>query len=407
MINSIRQLIRDTRSQKLRTLLTLFGMIWGTAAVSLLLAFGDGLHKQTLKNSMGLGNNVVIGWPSRTSMPFEGLAKGRYILMDDSDIQLLRQKAYGLDAISVEYQAGVKLQRDAKVLSVSVSGVEPDFGEIRNLIPAAGGRFINYLDQEKRRRVAFLGDELAGQIFGEESPVGQSIQLQGFPFLVIGVLNEKIQNSSYTGRDNGRVVIPASTLKVMTGQRFISNFVFSASDVTKTEALIEDVRRIMAFHHRFDPKDDEAIALWDTTESARFLHTFMLAFKIFLGVVGCLTLVVGGIGVSNIMNVVVEERTREIGIKMALGAKPRVILGQFLFETLSLTIVGGILGILITMGICVIFPSFNLTDYVGDPVISPGAAAATAVALGLIGFISGYFPARTAANLDPVVAMKM
>jgi len=124
-------------------------------------------------------------------------------------------------------------------------------------------------------------------------------------------------------------------------------------------------------------------------------------------VVGCLTLVVGGIGVSNIMNVVVEERTREIGIKMALGAKPRVILGQFLFETLSLTIVGGILGILITMGICVIFPSFNLTDYVGDPVISPGAAAATAVALGLIGFISGYFPARTAANLDPVVAMKM
>jgi len=407
MINSIRQLIRDTRSQKLRTLLTLFGMIWGTAAVSLLLAFGDGLHKQTLKNSMGLGNNVVIGWPSRTSMPFEGLAKGRYILMDDSDIQLLRQKAYGLDAISVEYQAGVKLQRDAKVLSVSVSGVEPDFGEIRNLIPAAGGRFINYLDQEKRKRVAFLGDELAGQIFGEESPVGQSIQLQGFPFLVIGVLNEKIQNSSYTGRDNGRVVIPASTLKVMTGQRFISNFVFSASDVTKTEALIEDVRRIMAFHHRFDPKDDEAIALWDTTESARFLHTFMLAFKIFLGVVGCLTLVVGGIGVSNIMNVVVEERTREIGIKMALGAKPRVILGQFLFETLSLTIVGGILGILITMGICVIFPSFNLTDYVGDPVISPGAAAATAVALGLIGFISGYFPARTAANLDPVVAMKM
>jgi len=407
MINTIRQLIRDTRSQKLRTLLTLFGMIWGTAAVSLLLAFGDGLHKQTVKNNRGMGNNVVIGWPSRTSMPFEGLAKGRYILMDDSDIRFLRQKAYGLDAISIEYQAGLKLQRAAKVLSVSVSGVEPDFGEIRNLIPAAGGRFINHLDQEKRRRVAFLGDELAEQIFGDESPVGQSIQLQGFPFLVIGVLNKKIQNSSYTGRDEGRVVIPASTLKVVTGQRFISNFVFSASDVTKTEALKNDVRRIMALQHRFDPKDDEAISFWDTTETAQFLHTFMLAFKIFLGVVGCLTLVVGGIGVSNIMNVVVEERTREIGIKMALGAKPRLILGQFVFETLALTIVGGILGILMTMGICAIFPSFNLTDYVGDPAISPSAAAATAAMLGLIGLISGYFPARTASNLDPVVAMKM
>jgi putative ABC transport system permease protein len=407
MINTIRQLIRDTRSQKLRTLLTLFGMIWGTAAVSLLLAFGDGFHKQTLKNNRGMGTNVVIGWPSRTSMPFEGLAKGRYILMDDEDIQLLRQKAYGLKAISVEYQAGLRLQRAAKVLTVPVSGVEPDFGEIRNLIPAVGGRFLNHLDQEKRRRMAFLGNELAGQVFGEESPIGQSIQLNGFPFLVIGVLNEKIQNNMYGGPDSGRVFIPASTLKMMTGQRFISNFVFSASDVTKNEALIEDVRRIMALKHRFDPLDHETIALRDTTQSARLIHNFMLAFKIFLGVVGCLTLVVGGIGVSNIMNVVVEERTREIGIKMALGAKPRLILGQFVFETLALTIVGGILGILITLGICAIFPAFNLTNYVGDPAISPGMAAATAAMLGLIGFISGYFPARTASNLDPVVAMKM
>ena len=407
MINTIRQLIRDTRSQKLRTVLTLFGIVWGTAAVSLLLAFGDGLHKQTIKNNSGIGSNVVIGRPLRTSMPFEGLAKGRYILMEDSDIQLLRHKAYGLDAISVEYQAGLKLQRGAKVLSVSVSGVEPDFGEIRNLIPAAGGRFINHLDQKRRRRVAFLGDELAEQVFGDESPVGQTIQLQGSPFLVIGVLKEKIQNSSYTARDNGRVVVPASTLKVMTGQRFINNFVFSAGDVTRTDALMTDVRRIMAHKHRFDPKDEEAISLWDTTDTLQLIDAFMLALNIFLGVVGCLTLIVGGIGVSNIMNVVVEERTREIGIKMALGAKPRVILGQFLFETMALTIVGGILGILITVGICVIFPVLNLTRYVGDPAISPGAAAATAAMLGLIGLISGYFPARTASNLEPVVAMKM
>ena len=407
MINTIRQLIRDTRSQKLRTLLTLFGMIWGTTAVSLLLAFGDGLHSQLAKNNAGMGNNVVIGWPSRTSIPFEGLGKGRRIQMDDGDIELLRNKAYGLSAISGEYMAGFKLQRGAKVLSVSVSGVEPDFGEIRNLIPAEGSRFINPVDQQKRRRVAFIGNELAGQVFGDVTPVGQIIKLQGSPFTIKGVLIEKTQNSSYTGQDSGRVFIPSSTFKMMTGQKFISNFVFAASNVDNTNGLIKEVQQIMAAQHRFDPTDNEAIFFWDTSESARFFQTFMLAFKIFLGVIGSLTLVVGGIGVSNIMNVVVEERTREIGIKMALGSKPRMILGQFLLETLALTIVGGSIGILITLGICTVFPVFNLTEYVGNPNISPEAATATAIMLGLIGFISGYFPARTASNLDPVVAMKM
>ena len=407
MLNIIRQLVRDTRSQKLRTLLTLFGMIWGTAAVSLLLAFGDGLHKQLIKDNLGIGNNVVIGWPARTAMPFEGLGKGRYIKMDDSDISLVRKKAFGLGAISAEYSQGFKLQRGAKVLSVSVSGVEPDFSEIRNLIPVEGGRFINPIDQELKRRVLFIGNELAEQVFGKDNPVGRTIQLQGSPFLVIGVLKKKTQNSNYDGPDSGRVYIPASTFKMMTGQKFIGNFVFSAADVGKTDLLIKDVRRIMAERHRFDPRDEQAIGFWDTTESAKFLNTFMLAFQIFLGVIGCLTMVVGGIGVSNIMNVVVEERTREIGIKMALGAKPRLILGQFMIETLGITVVGGSIGMLVTMGVCAVFPVLNLTEYVGSPNISPGSALVTAALLGLISFISGYFPARTAANLDPVVAMKM
>ncbi len=407
MVNIIRQLIRDTSSQKLRTLLTLFGMIWGTAAVSLLLAFGDGLHKQLIKDSLGIGNNVVIGWPARTAMPFEGLGKGRYIKMDDTDIHLLRKKAFGLGAISAEYMQRFKLQRGTKVLSVSVSGVEADFCEIRNLIPAEGGRFINPLDKQLKRRVAFIGNELAEQVFGQDSPVGQTVKLQGSPFLVIGVMKKKVQNSNYSGSDAGKIFIPASTFRMMTGQKFVSNFVFTAVDVTKTGALINDVRQIMADRHRFDPKDEQAIGLWDTSESGKFLNTFMLAFRIFLGIIGCLTMIVGGIGVSNIMNVVVEERTREIGIKMALGAKPRLILGQFLIETLAITAVGGAIGLLVTMGICAAFPALNLTEYVGTPTISPVSAMVTAALLGLISFISGFFPARSAANLDPVVAMKM
>ena len=350
---------------------------------------------------------MVIGWPSRTSMPFEGLGKGRYILVDDDDMKLIKKKAVGLGPISSEYQGRFKLQYNTKILSVGVSGIEPEYGEMRNLIPQEGGRFINPPDIKLKRRVVFMGEELATQIFGIDSPVGRTIKLQGAPFLVVGVMKKKAQNSNYNGSDKGKVFIPASTLKMMTGQKYVSNLVFAATDVNNTEALIKDVRHIMASKHRFNPDDEEAINFWDTSQNAKFINSLMLAFRIFLGMIGCLTLVVGGIGVSNIMSVVVEERTKEIGIKMALGAKPRFILGQFLIETLSLSVAGGIIGILITLIVCLIFPAFNLEDTVGTPCLSPVSAIATAAALGLISFISGYFPARTAARLDPVTAIKM
>jgi putative ABC transport system permease protein len=407
MLNIISQLIRDTKSQKLRTFLTLFGMIWGTTAVSLLLAFGDGFHQQLAKESAGIGNGVVIGWPSRTSMPYEGLNKGRYILVEDDDIPLIRKKAVGLGFISSEYQSQMKLQYGTKILSVGVAGIEPEYGEIRNLIPQAGGRFINPIDLQLKKRVLFIGNELAEQVFGNDSPVGRTLNLNGSPFQIVGVMKKKAQNSNYNGSDKGKTYIPATTFKMMTGQKYLNNLVFTASDVDKTDALITDVRHIMAARHRFSPDDEEAIGFWDTSENAKFINTLMLAFRIFLGMIGCLTMVVGGIGISNIMNVVVEERTREIGIKVALGAKPRYILGQFMIETLSLSIAGGAIGILITFIICLIFPVFNLKDTVGDPNLSPVSAVLTALVLGLISFISGWFPARTAANLDPVTAMKM
>ena len=407
MINILRQLWRDTQSQKLRTLLTLFGIIWGTAAISLLLAFGDGLNKQLQKSAAGIGNNVVIVWPSRTSKPYEGMGKGRPIRVDDDDIKGIRQGAWGLGAISGEHQQSMQIKRGTFILSVGVSGVDADYAVIRNLIPDVGGRFLNHTDLEQRRRVAFIGNELAKQVFGEEPAVGQSILLQGSPFVIIGVLQKKDQNSSYMGQDSGRAFIPATTFRAMTGVKYVENFVFMPRDVSDTEIVKQEVLRSVAGRHGFDPTDKEALGMWDTTEGAKFLQTFMLAFRIFLGAIGCLTMVVGGIGVSNIMNVVVEERTREIGIKMALGAKPRSILGQFVIETLVLTIVGGAIGILITFGICEIFPAFNLEEYVGIPTISAPAATVTALMLGLIGFVSGYFPARTAARLDPVIAMKM
>ena len=402
---SLRQLARDLKGQKLRTFLTAFGIVWGTTAVSLLLAFGQGLREQLLRSTAGLGENIVIAWPSLTSIPFEGLGKGRRIQLDEEDMDLVRAKAEGLLGISGEYSDTLKLNYGTRTLAVDVSGVLPVFGDLRNIIPAEGGRFVNDLDERDKRRSAFLGDALAQDLFGTVDPVGRTVQIGGSPFQVIGVMKRKEQDSNYSGRDQDKVFVAASTFRALTGQRHLGNFIFKATTAARTEALVKDVLRILAGKHRFDPEDKEALGIWNTTEAFQFLEAFMLGFQLFLGIVGSLTLVVGGIGVSNIMNLVVEERTREIGIKLALGARPAWILSQFLLETLVLTAAGGLLGLAISASICGAFPE-NLVEYVGRPVISPLVAGVTAALLGAVGLLAGYFPARDAAVLDPVVAMK-
>ncbi len=403
----LRQPLRDLSSQKMRTLMTTFGIVWGTAAVSLLLAFGQGFHQQIYENSAGLGENICIAWPSRTSIPFQGLGKGRRIQLDEDDMQLIRAKADGLEAVSSEYERTFKLIYEKKTMAVDVHGVTPVFASMRTIVPQNDGRWIDQLDWDGRRRVAFLGNDIAETVFGTTDPVGKTVHLNGSPFLVIGVMVKKPQDSSYSGRDKDNVFIPGTTHRALTGDKYVDEFIFKAKDSTQTEALKSQVLEIVAAKHRFDPKDKEAIGIWDTTENFQFLNTFMLSFRAFLGIVGSLTLVVGGIGVSNIMNVVVEERTREIGIKMALGARPGSILLQFMLETLLITGAGGAIGLGMTFAICAAFPALGFTEYVGNPTVSPMVTALTAGLLGSVGLLAGYFPARDAANLDPVVAMKL
>ena len=400
-----RQLVRDLWSQKLRTFLTTFGIIWGTVAVSLLLAFGNGLHRQMIKSVAGLGDRIVIAWPTRTSMTFEGLGKGRRMRMMEEDIDFLEAQVPLIAGISSEYSESLIARYGDRQRSVDVSGVSPSYGVMRNMIPAVGGRFINRIDVAQRRRVVFVGNELADDLFGTQDAVGETVMIHGSPFLVVGVLVPKEQDSSYSGRDHSKMIVPESTFRALTGQKYVDNFIYKAPSPDLNETLNDQVRTALSRRLRFHSDDDQAIQVWDTSEMFVFMDAFMLGFQIFLGIMGVLTLIVGGIGVSNIMNVVVEERTREIGIKMALGARGRSVLGQFMLETMCLTAIGGAIGLGISFAICSAFPT-NLEEYVGLPTLSPGLAVMTASILGLVGLVAGYFPARSASQLDPVVAMK-
>lgn len=402
------QFLRDMRSQKLRTLLTLFGIMWGTAAVVLLLAFGKGLHAQNQRAMHGLGEGIVILWGGRTSKPFEGFGKGRSIPLREEDAHLLKREIKEMWGVSPEYSRwSTHMKYKDNAVTQNMVGIYPVFGEMRNIIPEMGGRFINRIDLEQKKRVVFIGDELKKDLFGEEEAIGKYIIINSVPFLVVGVMKKKEQDSSYSGRDTNKAFIPATTFAAMYGYRYVNNVIFKPKDPRQTELVKEKVYQVLGKKYKFDPEDTEALSMWDTTEMAKFLTYFFLAFRIFLVAIGTATLIVGGIGVSNIMHVVVEERTKEVGIKMSLGAKKAHVLLQFIFETFVITFVGGTIGFLFSLAVVKLFPVFKLEEYVGTPQITYSTALIAVGILGLVGLISGYFPARRAANLNPVQALKL
>ncbi len=401
------QFIRDMRAQKLRTFLTIFGIIWGTISIVLLLGFGVGLGRQLKKNLHGLGEGLIILWPGKTSIPYQGMGKGRQLYFREDDAFLLEQEIQQIKYICPEYARwSVELKQQKNTYTARVRGVYPVYRLMRNAIPSRQGRFLNPVDIEKRRRVIFLGNKVKEELFKDDSAEGKYITLNGIPFRVVGVLKEKNQNSSYGGRDEYTTYIPATTFSTIFGDKYISNMIVQGNDPRQNKVLQERILQVLGKKYRFHPEDREALWIWDLMESEKVFMAMSIGFNIFFSLVGAFTLIVGGIGVSNIMNVVVEERTREIGLKIALGAKKRFVLVQFLFETLMITLIGGAIGLSISYGIIAVFPAGDVEQYIGRPTLSLGVALVAVALLGLIGVISGFGPAKRAANLNPVEAIR-
>lgn len=402
------QFMNDLKHQKLRAFLTLFGLIWGTTAIMLLLSVGEALRDQMFKSMHGMGEKIVIMWPGKPSIPYRGFSKGRNLSFYLEDVAYLKQTVPQIESISAESssRSSPQVRYQDKELMLDLIGVEPIWAEMRSVIPQQGGRFIHPEDSKLKRRVVFLGDKLKENLFGQDDAVGKFITIDKVPFQVIGVLKPKIQNSSYSGQDNEKAIIPLTTLMLMYNRKDLNNLIIKPRAGDPDSACMKAVIQSLSRSKIFDPKDSDAVWTWDTRDMDKFVGNFTLGLQLFLGIVGAFTLVVAGIGVANIMNVIVEERTREIGIKMALGIRKRLVMWQFLFETFLLTFIGGLIGFLISTGICSIIKLFKIEDYMGKPAVTLWVGLISTLILGLVALLAGYFPAKRAANLNPVDALR-
>ncbi|MDB4950785.1 MAG: hypothetical protein JWM27_3434 [Gemmatimonadetes bacterium] len=402
----------DLRTQKTRALLTVFAITWGTISVVLLLAFGEGLKRGVVRGLNGAGSPMFVLYGGETGKLFEGLPRGRQISLHEEDLALLRRSIDDIEMASPSYgRGGVKLKSPELSTTTYMEAVDPAFEELRRMYPASGGRFLNPRDVAERRRVIFLGDSIALRLFPTGSPVGRTLMVDRVPFTVVGVMQSKLQTSMNNGPDKERAIMPASTFRSLYGPRRVNQLLVRPRDPARAPQVKARIYEVLGSRYRFDPTDKRALDVWDMIEDGKETRNIGLGIEIFLGVVGALTLLVAGVGVANIMYVVVRERTREIGIKLAIGARRRHIMTQFVFEAMALSLAGGLAGLAFSTAVVLAVDSIpsngNMAmEFLTHPKLSAPIALGTVAILTAIGLMAGVFPARRAARMDPVESLR-
>ena len=403
----------DMKAHRTRAILTMVAVAWGTLSIVLLLAFGEGLKNRLVSGLLNAGDKVVRIYGGETSRAHQGLAKGRSINFTDEDLEALRVSVPEIDLISPHYgKWGTSLKYEKEKTTTYAIGVAPTFEDMSRMYPQPGSRFLNDFDMQEKRRVVFLGPEIKKRLMGEATDaVGKKIEIDGLPFTVVGVMQKKLQTSMSNGPDVNRAVIPAATYKALYGPRYIDFIIVRPKNVLQTEQMMKNITAVLARRHKFDPEDTRALPNWNFVENEKESRKVFLGIQIFLGAVGALTLVIAGVGVANIMYVTVKDRTREIGVKMAIGARRRHVLAQFIFEALLLCVCGGAAGLSMAWGIITLMNLIPKSDsgamaYLGTPTISLPIMLVCTSLLAFIGLLAGYFPARRAASVDPVESLR-
>ena len=414
VLDILRQTLSTFRAHKMRSFLTMFGIIWGIASVIILVGLGKGFMVDQKEHMKTLGKDLVIVWGGRTSSQTGGLAAGREISVTVDNARAIRDECYFVKNVSPELRRAVPEVSPYNSANRGVVGMWPSYQDFRSLL-LSEGRLVTEEDESNGRRVVVLGYAARRQLFPGQPAVGAVLLINRVPYIVIGVLREKKQNSNYSGPDNDYLFAPYSSVardfpppgdKPGIVRGYLDDIVFEVADPGMHEQAVAQVRAVIGRAHHFDPKDKDALFIWDTMEGAQQLKNIFDVCTIFFGCVAVMTLLLGGIGVMNIMLVSVTERTREIGVRKAIGATHDDIMRQFFAESAMLTVVSGTIGLALGVGLCLAMRAVPLPDFVPHPVVSPVSIVASLITLSLITFTSGMYPAQRAAEMTPVDSLR-
>jgi len=397
-----------------RSFLTMLGIVWGIVAVTVLLASGSGFRRILSHAFDAFGKSAVVAWPGQTSEQAGGERAGRRVRFERADRDAIEAEATLVKGISMETVNWRQISYGDRMANTAVRGVEPIYGELRNEVPS-DGRWLSPEDYVERRRVAFIGSELRKKLFAGRPAVGETIRIDGMRFTVVGSMDRKMQMSNYFTSDDECVFIPYTTAGDLWDTRYAAVLVFGAVTPSLESAAIQQVRDVVGKRQRFSGTDKRAIQMFGREEFRPIIDGITIGLQVLLVFIGTLTLGIGGVGVANIMLVSVDERVREIGLRRALGARKRHIRFQFLAEALVLTMVGGLVGIVVSYALTAALPVLPLLGplYEDDSgrgdlklAISAGTVLGSSLILVLVGVASGLVPAIKASRLDPVVALR-